>query len=276
MSEDKIKVMVNGLPGNMASRIAGVLLQKKEFEVLPLSLTEEGFIYSFYELGESKFRMITPSSRNKLVDMLAGTSGVIAVDFTVPSAVLGNVDFYCNQGFNFVLGTTGGDRGKIESIVRDSSVSGVVAPNMAGEIVAFQAMIRYASENFPDLFNGYTLEITESHQQGKKDVSGTARAMLGDFGRLGLPLEVKDIRSIRDPEIQRGMGVPEEALGGHAWHTYTIKSKNGSVFFEFTHNINGREVYVKGTELATRYLHRKVGEGNRGKVYSMLDVLKNS
>ena len=70
------------------------------------------------------------------------------------------------------------------------------------------------------------------------------------------------------------MGVPEEALTGHGWHTYTLKSKDGSVLFRFTHNINGREVYAIGTLDAVKYLGEKVANVEKGKVYSMIDVLK--
>jgi len=38
--------------------------------------------------------------------------------------------------------------------------------------------------------------------------------------------------------------------------------------------VNGRDVYAAGTLDALRYLQRKVEAGERGKVYSMIDVLK--
>ena len=79
---------------------------------------------------------------------------------------------------------------------------------------------------------------------------------------------------IREPEKQLEMGIPEEALAGHGWHTYALKSEDGNVLFRFTHNINGREVYAEGTLVALRFLESKVESGERGKIYSMIDVLK--
>ena len=169
------------------------------------------------------------------------------------------------------MGTTGGDRKALEERVINSDTVAVIAPNMAKQIVAFQAMMKYAAENFPDAFKGYTLEIIESHQKAKADTSGTAKEVVGYFNRLGVAFSVDQIKMIRDPAEQLIMGVPENALEGHAWHTYTLKSEDGSVLFSFTHNVNGREAYVKGTIDAIRFLAKKTGE--KGKVYTMLDVL---
>jgi len=258
-----INVMVNGIPGKMASCAALRLAKNNLFNLVAFSLSD-GNAGEEYSLGERRFKLVRPGARH----LLPNFDG-IAVDFTIPDAVEGNVDFYCNRGMSFVLGTTGADRAKIEARVRNSDVCCVISPNMAGEIVGFQAMIKYLGENFPGLFKSYSFEIEESHQHGKKDVSGTALRMLEDFARLGV--EVKEIKKIREVEKQREIGVPEEHLEGHAWHRYTIRSD--SVMLEFRHNVNGREVYAKGTEQAVIYLDKKVREGNRKQVYSMIDVI---
>jgi 4-hydroxy-tetrahydrodipicolinate reductase len=173
------------------------------------------------------------------------------------------------------MGTTGGDRRALEETVRRSDIAAVIAPNMAKQIVGFQAMMEFAAQSFPDLFKGYRLEIRESHQRGKADTSGTARAMVGYFNRLGTPFREDQIRMERDPEVQRThWGIPEEHLGGHGWHTYTLVSADGTVRFEFTHNVNGREIYAFGTMDALIYLERKTAAGERGRVFTMIDVLK--
>ena len=46
--------------------------------------------------------------------------------------------------------------------------------------------------------------------------------------------------------------------------------------FQFTHNVNGREIYAKGTLNAVSYLNKKLKEGSKGQVYSMMDVLKGA
>ena len=146
---------------------------------------------------------------------------------------------------------------------------------MVKQIVAFQAMMAYAAENFPDVFKGYSLHIHESHQAGKADTSGTAKAMVTYFNRMGIPFTADQILMERDPERQLNLwGIPAEHLQGHAWHTYTLTSPDQSVMFEFKHNINGRDVYAPGTMDAIIFLARKIAAGAVGQVYSMIDVLK--
>ena len=148
---------------------------------------------------------------------------------------------------------------------------------MARQIVGLQAMLSYGAENFPELFQEYSLTVRESHQQGKADTSGTAKAMVGYFNAMGVDFSTDEIQKERDPAVQKEQwGIPEAYLNGHGWHTYTLTSPDGTALFELKHNINGREIYVDGTLRAVRYLHRKIQDGLQGRVLSMVDVLKSA
>jgi 4-hydroxy-tetrahydrodipicolinate reductase len=270
--------MVNGLPGNVARIVAGFILRDERFELIPYSLTGPEIETSEYRIDETSVQLIRPEQRNLAIEPIKQSWGeILVVDFTHPSAVNANAEFYCRNGLPFVMGTTGGDRQKLETTVRSSSVAAVVAPNMVKQIVGFQAMMEYAADNFPNLFKGYSLEVKESHQQGKADTSGTAKAMVGYFNRLGLSYSADDIIKVRDPQVQKSQwGIPEKYLAGHGWHTYTLVSEDQTVRFEFTHNVNGREAYVLGTVDALLYLSEKAQAGASGRMYTMIDVLKGS
>ena len=270
-----IKVMVNGLPGKMATKAAEHVLKSDGLELLPFSLTGPEINEPFFYAENMKIELISIYGfyQDDMYDLF-GQNSFISVDYTHPSTVNKNAEFYCTNGLNFVMGTTGGDRKRMEEDVNNWNICAVIAPNMAKQIVAFQAMIEYAAKTFPDVFKGYKLEIKESHQKGKADTSGTAKAMVNYFNKLGIPFSAEQIVMIREPEEQKKMGVPEEHLGGHGWHTYTFKSADDTVLFEFTHNVNGRDIYAAGTIDAIRYLDEKIKEGNKGKVYSMFDVLE--
>jgi 4-hydroxy-tetrahydrodipicolinate reductase len=136
-------------------------------------------------------------------------------------------------------------------------------------------MLQYAADSFPGLFTGYRLQVRESHQKGKADTSGTAKAVVGCFSRLGVDYSVDRIEKERDPEVQRrDWKIPEAYLSGHGWHTYTLTSADETVTVSLTHNINGREIYARGTLDAIAFLSGKIRSGEKGKVYSMVDVLK--
>ena len=273
---NNIKIMVNGLPGNMASNIASHALAESRIEMIPQSLTGPEINETEAIIDSVSIRLIQPKDRDKAVSAIKEKEGpFLSVDFSLPPAVNSNTEFYCKHGLPFVMGTTGGDRQILEDTVRASSISVVIAPNMAKQIVGFQAMMEYASKTFPDLFQGYSLEIRESHQKGKADTSGTAKAMVRYFNNLGLPFTEEDITKERDPEVQKNvLKIPEEYLSGHGWHTYALVSNDETVSLEFTHNVNGRDVYARGTIDALIYLAKKVKQGSKGKVFTMIDVLK--
>jgi 4-hydroxy-tetrahydrodipicolinate reductase len=275
---DTIKVMVNGLPGNVARTVAEHLLKDGRFELVPYSLTGPEIQESEYILDSISVKLIQSDQRASQIEQIKQSQGAfLSVDYTHPSAVNPNAEFYCRFGLPFVMGTTGGDRKELEATVVPSSIAAVIAPNMAKQIVGFQAMMEYAANNFPDLFNGYTLNVKESHQQGKADTSGTAKAMVGYFNKLGVSFSTDEIVMVRDPQDQKAQwGIPPEYLSGHGWHTYTLISEDQTVRFEFTHNVNGREVYVRGTVDAILYLSEKVQAGARGRIFTMIDVLKGS
>jgi 4-hydroxy-tetrahydrodipicolinate reductase len=273
-----IKVMVNGIPGNVAVLIATHVLGDDRFELIPESLTGPEIQDTEHTVDTVRINLIRPEMREQTIsDIKAAHGDFFSVDFTHPAAVNGNAEFYCKFSLPFVMGTTGGDRKLLEDTVVSSSIAAVIAPNMAKQIVGFQAMMENAAVSFPNLFKGYTLEIKESHQNGKADTSGTAKAMVGHFNQLGVLFSEENIVMERDPEIQKSRwGIPAQYLAGHAWHTYSLVSEDKTVRFEFTHNVNGREVYAKGTLDALVYLHQKVGQDAKGIAYSMIDVLKGS
>lgn len=270
-----VKVMVNGIPGNMASNVAKHILGDSRFELIPYTLTGPEVTASELVIDSQKIALIPPNQREEAIAAILENEGVfISVDFTHPSAVNPNAEFYCNHSLPFVMGTTGGDRELLNETVVTSTIAAVIAPNMAKQIVGFQAMMEYAANIFPNLFAGYSLEIHESHQKGKADTSGTAKAMVGYFTKLGIPFSKDEIIMERDPDVQKTiLGVPEQYLTGHGWHTYTLLSSDKTVKVEFTHNVNGRDIYAVGTLDAIAFLEKKVKYGAKG-VFTMIDVLK--
>jgi 4-hydroxy-tetrahydrodipicolinate reductase len=273
----RINVMVNGIPGNMAVNVARHILADDRFALVPFSLTGPEIQLADHKVETIAIRLLKPEEREQVIEDLKQKEGpFLSVDFTHPSAVNANAEFYCKYQLPFVMGTTGGDRSRIEASVRASSISAVIAPNMAKQIVGFQAMMEYAAQTFPDLFKGYVLEIKESHQKGKADTSGTAKAMVRYFNQMGLGFSEDEIIKERDPGIQAARWrIPQKYLAGHGWHTYTLTSEDKTVRFEFTHNVNGRDIYARGTLDAVLFLEARVSEGAQGNVYTMIDVLKN-
>ncbi len=274
---DKIHLMMNGLPGNVSGIITKHLINDSRFSLIPYSLTGPEITAESTTIENIEISLIQPDKRDSFIQKIkAEFPDFITIDFTHPTAVNDNAEFYVTSGLPFVMGTTGGDRDKLQETVLSGSTPAVIAPNMAKEIVGFQAMMEYAANTFPELFTGYELSIEESHQKGKADTSGTAKAMVTYFNKLGIPFTPDKILQVRDPEIQKNQwNIPEDHLSGHGWHTYTLKAPDGSAFFQFKHNINGRDIYAHGTINGALFLHKELKKGEiTGRVFTMIDVLK--
>jgi 4-hydroxy-tetrahydrodipicolinate reductase len=276
----KIHVMVNGLPGRMAMAVAKAVTKEENMQLVRYALTGEEVTDDYARIDEdTEVKLIKPSER-EMFDYLFQEAfhsmlewkPLIMVDFTSPESVNRNVKFYADHGSSSVIGTTGGDMERLIADISGSSVNAVVAPNMAVPIVIFQAMIKYAADNFPGAFEGSHIMMSESHQSYKKDKSGVMRALIPDLIKLGINTDESRIYSMRNPAEQLSTGIPREFLDAHAWHTYDISGKGADL--SFTHNICGREIYAAGTIKAIEFIFRKSLTG-QGKIYSMTDVLKD-
>ena len=113
--------------------------------------------------------------------------------------------------------------------------------------------------DFPGAFDGYALSVVESHQSRKADTSGTAKAIATSLAALTnepdfTADDFRRIERVRDRAAQLAGGgvahagvspVPEAALDGHAYHTYSMTSADGEVEFQVRHNVNGRSTYAE-------------------------------
>jgi 4-hydroxy-tetrahydrodipicolinate reductase len=228
---------------------------------------------------EVEIRSVLDGDAGATLDELKSSyPGMIVVDYTLPAAVNANASLYVKHETPFVMGTTGGDREALADQVRASRLPAVIAPQMGKQVVAFQAAMRLMAENFPGAFTGYTLTVTESHQSSKVDTSGTAKAIVQSFNDLGCGFDIEDARLVRDEPTQLGeMRVPKEHLLGHAFHTYKLTSPDGSVGFEFQHNVCGRSIYAEGTVDAALFLAQKTQSATspgEETLFDMIDVLK--
>jgi 4-hydroxy-tetrahydrodipicolinate reductase len=281
-----IHIMVNGMPGPMATAAAEACL-RKGLKLTPVAMTgpemDPMTIVVFDPVTEksSEVKLIPSTDKEELVASIqglkeaCGEKNVLAIDYTHPSAVNSNAEFYVEQKLPFVMGTTGGDREKLVNSVNDAKHFAVIAPNMAKQIVAMQAALEDLAKKFPGAFTSYTMACKESHQKTKADTSGTAKAVIDSLKELSDDeFTYDDIEMIRDDKEAMEFGVPEDALKGHAFHRYTLTSADGTTQFALEHNVAGRTIYAEGTADAVKFLAGRLREEKEGKVYTMINVLE--
>lgn len=150
-----------------------------------------------------------------------------AVDFTTPTAVLGNALTTLAAGVPCVIGTTGlgdDDLAELDRAAREERTQCFVAANFALGAVLMMRFAAEAARSFP------RAEIIELHADTKLDApSGTAKATAAGMGG-----EVP-IHSVRLP----GLVAHQEVILGGLGETLTIR-----------HDTTSREAFVPGVLLA--------------------------
>ena len=112
----------------------------------------------------------------------------------------------------------------------------VLCPNTNILMLKFMHMLAQSGH----LFNGYPITLTESHQQPKTSVPGTA---VGMAQSLGLPSGA--VRSVRDPREQADvLKIPPEHLARHAYHQIVIEDPVCSITLET--RVYGASPYADG------------------------------
>jgi 4-hydroxy-tetrahydrodipicolinate reductase len=250
----ELTVMMNGLPGAMGREIAAACLRRSGVSLAPFALTGDNQPDSM-EVDDGSggspqtVKLYPPCARDELAaavkEAYPTPGSLVCVDFTHPSAVNTNSDWYVKHELPFgayapdpsprpfahalafrlslrermcvpcctVMGTTGGDRDALMSSVQASSTYAVIAPNMAKQIVALQAALEQMAADFPHSFEGYSLSVAESHQSTKADTSGTAKAISASLATL-----TGEEATFTNDAIERVRDPPAQLAGGGASH----------------------------------------------------------
>jgi 4-hydroxy-tetrahydrodipicolinate reductase len=158
---------------------------------------------------------------HEVVDGRNGPEGCdVAIDFTRPDAVAGNVDRCLGAGVPVIVGTSGFDSDAVDARAREAGLPVFYAPNFSRGAVLMMRFAEEASRLFPGA------EIVELHHETKRDApSGTAKATAARME--GEP----PIHSIRLP----GLVAHQEVIFGGPGETLTIR-----------HDTISREAFVPG------------------------------
>ena len=138
----------------------------------------------------------------------------------------------------------------------------VLCPNTNILMLKFMSML----ETSGHLFHDCRISLTESHQAGKTSVPGTA---VGIGQSLGVPPE--DIRSVRDPDVQRSeFAVADDQLGRHAVHR--IRIDDGACSLQFESRVSGETPYADGVSRIVEAVRQHDLEHRR---YSIVEFIRN-
>lgn len=202
--------------------------------------------------------IVTSQNGDQTARLLSGHD--VAIDFSVPGAVVAHVQAAVTAGVPLVEGTTGwqAQEAAVRRLVEQGGGATVVyganfsiGANVFYRIVAHAAtLVRGAA--------GYDPFIEEAHHAGKRDApSGTALALKDmlarQLGRTDIPVA-----------STRAGSIP-------GTHRVGFDSPGDEILL--THMARSREGFAAGALLAARWVLGRRGEGGGGGVYSFAQVL---
>lgn len=156
---------------------------------------------------------------------------------------LADVVLFCSRNDSILveLSTSGNlDTSKI-------SFPTILCPNVNVLMLRFMAMLQSSGHHF----NGYKIEIVESHQSTKTSEPGTAINIANYLG-----VNTDQIISVRNPETQKDFfKITPEYLSRHAYHKITISDANVSITLET--KVLGEAPYSSGLAQIIEGIHGK-------------------
>ena len=199
---------------------------------------------------------------------LAGAG--VAIDFTLPEALLANLEAAAGRRIPMVIGTTGLDdqcHSTIRRVSHDLPV--LVAPNMSlGVNLLFSLVARAAAA----LGDDYDIEILDAHHRNKLDApSGTALRIAeiaaGARGETLADVGIYSRAGQTGPRPRSGIGFAV-VRGGDIVGEHRILFAGTGESLEITHRASDRMTFAYGALAAARWLvNRPPG------LYGMADVL---
>lgn len=212
-------VLVSGT-GKMGKPLMLGIDQYNRYKLLPWAISDD--VGSFVQVGTEEVGFIPLDERVEMLCNIWNCRGPYIIVDAVPAiASQGNAELYSQfDSLPVIMMSTG-----ITDLLKVRNT--LVLPNACLQLMAWEKFISEQKENMfvgDGHSYGYSLEVLESHQKNKIDVSGTALKMTPRFRRLGLEFDDVNIVSFRSEEDYLKIGIPFDFHGAHAYHKYTITS----------------------------------------------------
>lgn len=203
--------------------------------------------------ADDELDLVARVGRGDDLSALVDAGAEVAVDFTVPSAVKGNVRFCVENGIHAVVGTSGltdADLSDISGWVERTSARVVVAPNFALGAVLMMSFAATAARYFE------SAEIVERHHDRKLDApSGTSlrTADLMSGERSGVEVVAEDTESVPESRggARGGVRIHSLRLPGSVAHQEVIFGGVGETL-TIRHDSLDRSSFMPGVVLAIK------------------------
>lgn len=195
-------------------------------------------------------------------DQVKGAS--VAVDFTHPAAVMGNIQRCLAHGVSVVVGTSGFDEAKLPEVEalldRYPGTSVVIAPNFG---IAAVLMMRFAQQAAPWF---ESVEVIELHHPNKADApSGTATRTAELIAAARRQADVEPMPDATTDEFDHARGANVEGIPVHSIRLRGLVAHQEVLFglegetLSMRHDSLDRSSFMPGVLLAVRSISQQPG-----------------
>lgn len=194
----------------------------------------------------------------------------VAVDFTLPSATVGNVEACAAQGCALLIGTTGLDAAAHAAI--DAAARRIPVIQAANTSLGVNLLAKLVQQAAAALPLPYDIEIVEAHHRHKVDAPSGTALRLGEAAAEGRGGSLRELASTaRDghtgPRREGAIGFAV-VRGGDIVGDHTVLFAGPGERIELTHRAHDRMTFAHGALRGAAWLC-----GRAPGRYTMADVL---
>jgi len=263
-----LKIAVFGANGRMGRAVTRVVTASADAEVVG-ACTEPGHATAGQDVGEvAGLGSIGVAITADPVEALSEAD--VAIDFTLPAAVPGNLAACKDRTCALVMGTTGLAPEHVALLDETSeSISILYGRNLSIGVNVFTELARQATRYLGD---DWDVEITEAHHRYKLDAPSGTALQLGEAiaDERGTDLDAVAVigRSGHTGERPVGAIGINSIRAGNLVGDHTVAFVSDTETVQLTHHAVDRELFAGGALRAAHWLaDRPVG------LYSMRDLL---
>jgi 4-hydroxy-tetrahydrodipicolinate reductase len=185
-------------------------------------------------------------------DLGAAFGADVAIEFSTPEAVVGNIEKLAALGLPVVVGTTGwlAEMDRVRAVVEASGTGLVWSPNFSIGVNVFSRLVREAARLLAEETQ-YGAWAWEIHHHTKKDApSGTL---------------IKLVNEMKSAGFERAIDVGSNRAGAHPG-THEVGFDSAADTITLRHSARSREGFARGALKAAQWVVGKKGVFEFGEV----------
>lgn len=208
--------------------------------------------------------------QDNIEEVLKDSQPDVAIEFTQPSALIGNASACFSLGIPIVIGTTGWEEHytQFRELCTQHNGSYITASNFSPGVLAMFDIVKHASELMATLPQ-YDPMISEIHHRHKKDAPGGTALHIANIVQAafqGKNTQTTDVSNgIEKEELHVAVGRVGETPG-----THSVLFDAFADTIEITHRARNRSGFADGALQAAKWLAKHGGQHRFEDIYQQV------